>query len=157
MWDPSFELVVNFELARVESQRYRRPFVAVWIEDKDKFPIRTIALWFDKARWLPDLKGWYRADRIRALAEGNDITSSVSSATRAPGKYSVKWDGKDARGQTVKAGKYTVFLEVAREHGTYQLIRQEMEFGSVPKQINLPGNPEVASASFDYHKKTNGS
>ncbi|NOT64073.1 MAG: DUF2271 domain-containing protein, partial [Acidobacteria bacterium] len=49
---------------------------------------------------------------------------------------------------------YTVFIEVAREHGTYQLTRQEMEFRGVAKQVTLAANPEMASASLDYHKKT---
>jgi hypothetical protein len=153
-WDPSFELVINLELARIDEPRYRRPYVAVWIEDKDRFPVRTIALWYQKPRWLPDMKAWMRADRIRSMAEGTDITSSVSSATRPPGKYTLKWDGKDNHGKFVAPGKYTVLIEVAREHGTYQLIRQEMEFRGVAKQITLPANVEVAAASLDYRKKT---
>ena len=118
------ELVVQLELARIEG-RYKRPFVAIWIEDKDKFPLRTVALWFDRPRWLPDLKGWHHADQMRSMAEGKDITSSVSSATRPPGKYTVRWDGKDNQGQPVKPGKYTVCIEAAREHGTYQVIREK--------------------------------
>lgn len=147
------KVTLNFELARIEGQRYRRPYVAAWIEDQDKFPVRTIALWYEKPRWLPDLRAWHRGDRLRALAEGSEITSSVSSATRSPGKYSVEWDGKDNQGKVLKPGKYTVCLEVAREHGTYQLIRQEIDFGGSapsPKQIPLQANPEVAAASLEY-------
>lgn len=153
-WDQSFELAINFELARIESQGYRRPYVAVWIEDKDKFPVRTLALWYQKPRWLPDLKAWSRADRLRAMAENTDLSASVSSATRSAGKYALKWDGKDNQGKLVKPGKYTVFIEAAREHGTYQLLRQEIDFNGAPKQFNLTGNVEIASASLDYHKKS---
>ena len=32
------------------------------------------------------------------------------------------------RGKPVKPGKYTVCIEVTREHGTYQVYRQEMDF-----------------------------
>jgi thiamine biosynthesis lipoprotein ApbE len=153
-WDQSLELVVNFELARVDDQRYRRPYVAVWMEDKDKFPVRTLALWYQKPRWLPDLKGWMRSDRLRSMAEGSEITSSVSSATRSPGKYTLRWDGKDNQGKMVRPGKYTVFIEAAREHGTYQLMRQEIDFNGAPKQFNLTGNVEIANASLDYRKRT---
>jgi thiamine biosynthesis lipoprotein len=76
----------------------------------------------------------------------------VSGATRGPGKYSLKWDGKDNDGKPVKAGKYTVYLEVAREHGTHQLMKQEMDFTGTPKQVQFPANTEVAASSFDYHK-----
>lgn len=147
------EVGIALELARIEDGRYRRPYVAVWIEDKDKFPIRTVALWLEKTRWLPDLKSWYHADRLRSLAEGKDITSSVSSATRPPGKYTLKWDGKDQQGQLVKPGKYTVCIEAAREHGTYQIIRQEIDWGGASKQFTLKANTEIASASVDYRKK----
>ncbi len=57
-WDPAFELSVNVELARFDGFGGRRPYVAVWIEDKDRFPVRTLALWFQKPRWLADLKSW---------------------------------------------------------------------------------------------------
>jgi thiamine biosynthesis lipoprotein ApbE len=155
MWDPSYQLAINLEVARPEGGRARRPYVAVWIEDKDKFPVRTIALWIGKQRWLPDLRAWYRDDRSRAAAEGKDITASVSSATRSPGKYTLKWDGNDNAGKPVKAGKYTVFIEAAREHGTYQVIRQEVDFNGTPKQIPLQGGTEISAASLDYAKKAN--
>ncbi len=153
-WNPSYELDITLALSRIEGQRTRRPYIAVWIEDKDKFPVRTVALWFDKTRWLPELKGWNRVDRIRSLAEGTDITGTVSSATRPPGKYTLKWDGKDNAGKLVKPGKYSVVIEASREHGTYQVMHQEMDFSGAPKQINLTGNVEVESATLDYRKTT---
>lgn len=152
-WDASFELGINFELSAINDRGYRRPYVAVWVEDKDRFPVRTIALWYQKPRWLPDLKAWSRGDRMRSMAEGTDLTRSVSSATRQAGKYSLKWDGKDNQGQFVKPGKYTVYIEAAREHGTYQIIRQEIDSRSGVKQFSFPGNTEIASASMDYRKK----
>lgn len=152
-WNSSFELLVNFELARIESQRAKRPYVAVWIEDKDKLPVRTLALWFAKPKWLPDLRSWMHSDRLRAQADGTDITRSVSSATRSPGKYTLKWDGKDNKGQLVKAGQYTVFIEAAREHGTHQVMRQEIDFNGTPQKFELKANIEIAAASLDYHRK----
>lgn len=150
----AYEVIVNLELARIEGQRYRRPYVAVWVEDKDKFPIRTVALWLEKDRWLPELKGWYRDDRLRLLAEGHELAATVSSATRPPGKYTMKWDGKDAKGILVKPGKYTICVEAAREHGSYQLLRQEIDLIAGPKQFPLTGGTEIAAASIDYRKIT---
>ena len=152
-WDSTFELVVNLEIAPAENGRSRRPFLAAWIEDKDGFPVRTIALWFNKPRWLPDLRAWSHADNVRAMAEGTQIADSVSSATRAPGKYSLKWDGKDSAGKLVASGTYTVAIEVAREHGTHQLIRHDLAFNGTPQKVILPANVELASASLDYHRK----
>ncbi len=169
-WDPAFELAVNFEIAVTGPQGgqeggrkegrggkgrggAKRPFVAIWIEDKDHFPLRTVALWYHGNRWLPDLRGWSHADQVRAKAEGTQIADTVSSATRSAGKYTVKWDGKDGAGQFVPRGKYTVFIEVAREHGTHQLIKHEVDFSGEAAHVDLPGNVELASASLDYRRK----
>jgi hypothetical protein len=152
-WNPAMELVISIEVAQIDAPRVHRPYVAVWIEDQKNFPVRTVALWTQKPKYIPDLKAWYRDEETRAAAEGgSELAPIVASATRAAGKYAVKWDGKDNKGQFVKAGKYTVCIETAREHGTYQIIRQEMDFSGTPKQINLPGNTELSSASLDYRK-----
>ena len=143
--------MITFELAQTGGFA-KRPYVAVWIEDKDHFPVRTLALWYQKDRWLPELRGWYRDDRMRAMAEGNEIAASVASATRPAGKYTLKWDGKDSAGKAVKPGKYIVNVEAAREHGTYQIMRQEIELDGKPKQFQLTGNQEIASGTVDYRK-----
>jgi FAD:protein FMN transferase len=150
-WDPSMELTINFELAPIGGTT-KRPFMAAWIEDADHFQVRTLAVWYHEDRWVTEMKAWFRSDRMRAMADGEEIFRSVSSATRPPGKYSLKWDGKDNDGKLVKNGKYTVFLEVVREHGTYQLMKQEMDMTGTPKVVTFPANTEVVSSSFDYHK-----
>jgi FAD:protein FMN transferase len=154
-WDPNYELTIDFELARIGGSRARRPYVAVWIEDENHFPVRTLALWHEKPRWIPDLRAWHRADRVRNQTERRDITASVSSATRPPGKYTVKWDGKDNNGKLVKAGTYTINIEAAREHGTHQHLHQEMEFKGVPQHLDLKGGTEISAASLDYGRKAN--
>lgn len=148
------EVVIRLELARIQNQRAARPFVAVWIEDQDRYPVRTLALWFNSPRWLPDLRGWYQDEQLRALAEGTSLIPTVSSATRAPGRYTLKWDGRDNAGKPVKPGKYTVLIEASREHGTYQLMRQELSFPGAFAAMELPGNLEVSSASLEYRPTT---
>ena len=154
-WDPNYELTIMLELAEIAGRRARRPYVAVWIENADRFPVRTIGLWYQKPRWLPELRAWFHDDRMRDATEHSDITASVSSATRPPGKYTLKWDGKDNSGKLVKPGTYTVNIEASREHGTYQILRQEMDFNGTPKQIALKGGTEISAASLDYGRKAN--
>ena len=154
LWDTDYELAINLELASIEGMRVHRPFVAVWVVDADKKPVRQIALWYNKQRWLDEMRSWYSTYYDSFSAGGNN-TSSTTSATRSPGKYTLKWDGKDDKGNLVKQGIYTVYIEAAREHGTYQLINQEIT-PNKPQHIDIAGNTEVASASLDYRKKTNG-
>ncbi len=153
LWKPEFELTIALEIAQ-QPMRANRPYVAVWVEDADRVPVRTLAVWYlpREGKFLPDLKSWYRSDRERSRTQGTEILESISSATRAPGKYTLIWDGKDNAGRPVRAGTYTVYIEAAREHGTYQLIHQAMDFSGVPQKAALPGNIEIASASLDYHR-----
>ncbi len=154
LWNRDYELTIGVELARIQEPRALRPFVAVWIEDQEHSAVRTICLWYGKFRYLNELHIWYHDESLQPENVVWHIMNSISSATRPPGKYKLRWDGKDEAGKYVKAGKYTVLIEASREHGTYQLIRQEMDFNGSPKQLELPGNLEIASASLDYHKIT---
>src|SRR2546423_1701412 len=150
-WDPAYELAVTVELAR-QSGMAKRPYLALWIEDPSHYPVRTLAVWFNKDKYLPELRAWFRAERQRSMTDKTQILPSVSSPTRSAGRYTFKWDGKDQQGRLVKPGKYTVLLEVAREHGGYQLMRHEMDFSGVPAHVDLTPNGEISAASLDYRK-----
>jgi FAD:protein FMN transferase len=151
-WAAGWQLAISLELARTPGNS-RRPYVAVWIEDKDRFPVRTIALWYDgKSRYLPELRAWYRADRLRAMSEGSQIVDAVTTATRMAGQYTLQWDGRDNAGKLVRAGTYTVCIEASREHGTYQIIRQQMDFSGTPRHAALPGGTEISAANLDYQQ-----
>ena len=157
-WPDNFELVANFELNQPASGRFARPYVALWVEDKDGFPVRTLLLWLMQGRggqrWLPDLRRWYKSDQMRGVVDSADLASTVSSATRQPGKYSAVWDGSDDHKKPVKPGTYTVYLEAVREHGTYQLMKKEITIGTQPFREELPGNVEVKAASLEYRRRT---
>jgi thiamine biosynthesis lipoprotein ApbE len=159
-WSRDFELAVNFEINSPEGEgrRYRRPYVAVWIEDKDGQPIRTLTLWVSMGgagpfQWIPDLKRWYRADQLRKQKDKRELVFTIARPTRPPGQYRAIWDGKDDRGQPVPAGQYTVLIDAAREHGTYQNLRQPVTVGREPFKAELDGGVEIKSATVEYRKK----
>lgn len=154
VWDPNYELAINLELATLEGMRVHRPFVAVWVVDANKKPVRQIALWYNKPRWLDEMSAWY-ATYYETFASGNNSISSTTSATRSAGKYTLKWDGKDDKGNYVKQGLYTIYIEAAREHGSHQLMTQELDVKKMP-HVDIQGNEEVSSASLNYRKKTDG-
>jgi len=148
-----FELLISLELS-LQQGFAKRPYLAAWVEDENHAPVRTFALWHGPERYLPELRSWYLKYRGRYSAD-KSFAASVTSATRSAGKYTLKWDGKDDQGALVKPGKYVIKIEVSREHGTYQLMRQELEWNSTPQKYTLNGNTEVAGLSLDYRKKTN--
>ncbi len=147
-----FELNIELELARFEG-RSPRPFVAIWVENERSEPVRTLALWYNNNRWLPDLKRWYAKHFEKAQKQ--DFVDAVTGATRSAGKYNLNWDMKDDNGNPVEAGKYTVHIEAARERGTYQLISREIELNDEPKNIDLQGGIEISSAALIYTRVNN--
>jgi len=143
------KLTINLELATFEG-RFRRPFVAVWVENKKKEAVRTVAIWYNKPRWLPDLKRWYSKNQSKV--QDLQVMASISSATRAAGNYSLVWDGQDDNGNDLPSGTYTIYIEAAREHGTYQLMKQEIQWNGKPGHFDLKGGVEITSASIDISK-----
>ena len=157
-WNRNFELAVDFEINQPDDGgRYHRPYVAVWIEDEAGNAVRTLSLWVQTTRrgprWIPDLKRWYRKETARRESKGGDLVETISVATRQPGKYSLIWNGRNDDGKTVGQGNYSVCIEAAREHGTYQLMREAVTIGSKPFQKDLGGNVEIKSARASYRKK----
>jgi len=150
-----FELVINLEINLQKEGAVKRPYIAVWVEDENHAPVRTITVWHGSDRYMPELKSWYL--KYRGIYNtDNNFKTSVTSATRSAGKYTVKWDGKDDQGNFVKPGNYIIKIEASREHGTYQLMRQEISCDETPKVINLTGNIEISATTLDYRKKTTG-
>jgi FAD:protein FMN transferase len=159
-WGNESELVVNFEINQPDAEggRYRRPFVAIWVEDKDGFPVRNLMLWVSLGgpgpwEWLKDMKRWHRSDQVRKRVDKRDMVLTISRPTRPPGKYSVIWDGKDDHGRLVDRGEYTLCIDAAREHGTYQDIRTHMTIDDRPFRSQLEGGIEIKSASIEYRRK----
>ena len=144
---PSAQLTNN----KIDGNSHR-PFAAIWVENEKKEPVRNLALWYNKSKWIPDLKNWYRinGDSFKA---NKDNFASVTGATRNPGKYTIKWDGKDDKGGYVPQGKYTIMIETSKEHGTDEIIRQQLEFKKTPQKITNLGNVEISSLTFDFYKK----
>lgn len=145
------ELTISLELKQQEGFA-KRPFAAIWIEDQNGNVVKTLALWYNKPRWLRDLRAWYRKNGSAMTADPSAFVS-VTGATRSAGTYSFKWDGKDAKGTTVKQAVYTVYIEVVREHGGYDLLQQEVDCTKKTQQFNLKGNVEIAGATLSYGKK----
>ena len=156
-WDDRFELAVDLEIAPQQGYRYHRPYVAVWVEDAGGKPVRTLSAWVNTSgrgpRYIRELRRWFTMERDQEDAGGPDLIATVSSATRLPGQYTVTWNGRDDRGNVVEQGTYRVIIEAAREHGSYQLMQQELTLAAKPVTADLPGNEEIGRARVEYRRR----
>lgn len=149
-WPAGFELQIEFAIRKPEGggRGYRRPYVAVWLEDALGDPACSLALWIQKERWLADLRRWHKHYRNQ-----RGVIDALTQATRKPGSYDLVWHGVDDDGRALAPGKFTVLIEAAREHGTYQLLKQEVTIGSEPFELEVAGNPEIEWAKVRFGPK----
>ncbi|TSA86837.1 DUF2271 domain-containing protein [Deinococcus detaillensis] len=146
----TMELAVNLTLAAPSGFRYNRPYVAVYIEDAQGNPVRTLSLWAETnrhARYLSDLRRWF--------SQSSDLVATVSSPTRNPGSYSLVWDGRTDAKKPAAQGDYFVCVENAREHGPYGLVREKITLGTTPlkKTLDSGSDADLSSVTVDYRKK----
>ncbi|SMB79745.1 DUF2271 domain-containing protein [Deinococcus hopiensis] len=147
-WATGMGLDIAFTVATQAGGRVKRPYVAVWIEDEQGKPVRTLTVWAQTTgrgpRWIPDLRRWYR--------QSSALLDTVSSATRNPGSYAVAWDGKTDAGALSSQGTYYVCIESAREHGPYSLVREAVTVGATAFKKDLTPNGDIEAARVQLGK-----
>ncbi|MGJ8581274.1 MAG: DUF2271 domain-containing protein [Psychromonas sp.] len=138
---------IEFTIPKVEASIYARPYVAIWIEDKQRQPVRTIQLWVGEDEWLKDLRSWWR----KVGRNDRTVVDAVTSATRPIGQYRFAWDGLDQKGKRVEQGDYTFYVEVVREHGGRNYLRQKIQLAEQDFKLTLQPTEETGLINLHYH------
>lgn len=114
---------VTLEIPKVDVFPYRKPYVALWLEDGNGQQVKMLSVLHDQSRvggrWLPELRSWWRAGG-RAMTMPAD---GISRPTQAPGQQSIAIPGIDA----LAPGRYSVVVEAAREKGGRELVKVPFE------------------------------
>ncbi|WP_394250240.1 DUF2271 domain-containing protein [Vibrio profundi] len=145
----SARLDIQFELPKIETSMYARPYVAVWIEDSKRKPVKTIELWVGKDEWLKDLRSWWR----KVGRYDRELVDAVTSATRPAGQYRFVWDGTNNNGERLEQGDYTLHIEVVREHGGRDYLRQKIALFEVANSYVIEPTNETGNITLDYQIK----
>ena len=148
-WPEGKQVTINVELPTIgDGKRYRRPYVAVWIEDAEGKPVRTISVWGNAPKYLRDLNSWWKFAK-----EDTALIKAVTRATRNPGKYELVWDGKNDAGKAVGQGTYTVKVEVHREHGKHLTQTGKIDCAKDDAKATLEKNDETNATEIVYAPK----
>jgi thiamine biosynthesis lipoprotein len=145
---PLASVLVDYEIPAIAADRYRRPHLAVWIEREDGRAVRQLHVLGDRSRWLSELPRWWRHygrnDPAGALG--------IARPTRAPGHYTLAWDGRDDRGEPMPAGRYVLRVEAAREHGGHEDIALPFPLGGATAPLQHQGQTEIGRLVLRYDK-----
>ncbi len=124
----------TFEIAltvpNIKTDPYHKPYIAVWLETKERKGLHTFAFWHEQEDWFKDLRQWWR--KIGRKSEGD--MDGFAGATKKPGVYKLSWDGTLASGKKLPAGEYVLHFESVREQGSREYLRQKIQIGNKQKQ-----------------------
>ncbi|MCL9776253.1 DUF2271 domain-containing protein [Vibrio methylphosphonaticus] len=138
---------IELTIPSLEVAAYARPYVAVWLEDDERTVVKNIAVWTGRqTEWLKDIRKWWRNFGRYNI----DHIDGYTSATRAPGTYSIVWDGSSDLGEPIALSQYTLYIEVVREHGGRDLIRQPIDLTQENFVIETSGKSEVQQITITY-------
>ena len=125
-WPAGYSAVLDYEIPKLTSSNYKAPYVVIWVTDASRKLVRTLYVFGSQEKWIDSNYVWWK--RYGRMMSNLD---TVAKPSRAPGHYTVSWDGKDDAGQRVTQGKYTLHIEAAREHSGHSY--QTFDIDAVPK------------------------
>ena len=148
-WPEGYQVSLNITLPMLsDGKKYRRPYVAVWVENAEGKSVRSIGVWGNSPKYLKDLSDWWKLAR-----DDKDTVKAVTRATRGPGKYTLVWDGKDDKGKPLPQGTYTIQVEVTREYGRHVSQSGKLDCKDEPAKITLAKNAETEATIIEYGRK----
>lgn len=145
-------LRVDMQIPRQQVAEYHFPYVAIWIERRDRTPVNTLTVWYDRRtaegeRYLPDLRTWWRAI-------GSEMTwqaDGLSSATRAPGLNGYALLGSNPMLRALPHGNYNIAIEAAREGGGHELVRVPLRWNGEPQRVTARGESEIGAITVEVY------
>ena len=145
-WPAGFGLNVEYEVPRFSAGTYHNPYVAMWITDENRTLIRTLLVLGTETRWREEnYIYWRRFGRNDAK-----LVDSVSRPTRAPGQYSIIWNGLDDAGKKVPQGKYILSIEASREKGGHTVQGLELTLGADGAVVESKPDGEIGRVRASY-------
>lgn len=132
-------LAIDYEIPAQAGERYRRPYLALWIATPDGEPVRQLLVLGDRSRWLHELPQWWR----HYGRDDEAAVHGIARPTRAPGQYSLGWDGRDDFGRALPRGDYLLQVEAAREHGGHERLSLPFRLDGTAVLQQTQGRREV--------------
>lgn len=149
-WPAGFALNIEYDVPRIAAGTYHNPYMALWITDDSRKLVRTLLVLGTEGRYREEnYVYWRRFGRL-----DTKLVDSVSKPTRAPGHYTLKWDGLDDTGKKMPQGKYVLNIEASREKGGHTVQRLELPLGADGVTIEAAPSDEIGKVRATYGRGT---
>ncbi len=135
---------MEYTIPRLKQRPYERPYVAIWISDRQGNPLRNLLLLGQDQRWASSNSLWWR----RVGSRTRLATLNVTRPTRGPGEYQLTWDGKDESGASLLEGDYVLNVEAVSRYGNHDYVAQPFTIEPGSQRYENPGEREVGPFSF---------
>lgn len=142
------DMDVSIEIPRLNVAEYHRPYVAAWIEDKNRKHVANLAIWYDidlpkkeGETWLKDLRQWWRKSG-RSLKLPVD---GVSGPTQPVGEHTVSLPMGSGPVANLTEGEYTLVVEAAREVGGREMVHIPFTWPLEAGTLEAAGTSELAT------------
>lgn len=146
-WPKGYQAQIDLTIPKIDAEKYRAPYVSVWVTDENKKLVRSLAVWGKDERWLNSNYVWWRR-----YGRQMDNLDAVAKPSRQPGHYKLAWDGKDDHGKAVSAGKYIIHIETSREHGNHSYQTIEFDAQAKATSKNLAAQLEIGAVNMKFQK-----
>jgi thiamine biosynthesis lipoprotein ApbE len=148
LWPNGYQVTLAISLkppTEPNLRHLKRPFMAVWVTDANGNAVRTIAVWGNQRKYLPELHEWWKVAK-----DAPEWAATVTRATRSAGHYRLEWDGLDDHGAPLAPGTYTITQEVNREFGAYVIEKGTIVCGNAPAKGTIAGSSEFDQTDINY-------
>jgi thiamine biosynthesis lipoprotein len=131
-------LTMDYTIPPARQALYERPFVAIWVSDRQGKPMHNLLLLGGDERWARSNSAWWRR-----AGSGRLDTYNVTRPTRGPGEYQLIWDGKDDEGASLLEGEYQLNVEATSRYGGHDYVSQPFSIAPGTQRFANPGQGEV--------------
>ena len=143
------ELAVDFEINPPDGSATARPYVAVWLEDQDGNPVRTLSLWVEKSgaasRWISGSaplvprrhRAVYDVGRAGPDYDGLQRDPDAGQILRWSGTAGTTGAGPSRRARTPSTWKRRAITARTR------WLQKTVEIGPKPFTAAVAGNEET--------------
>jgi FAD:protein FMN transferase len=143
-WPMGYEVSIAVTLKPIPAGE-DAPYLAAWVEDGSGKLVRAIVLWGSKAKYQPELTGFW------IITGGSEsLLYKVTRVTRLPGSYKIVWNGLDNDGKPVPKGSYRIVIETNRYHGTYAKQFGTINCNETPANTTLSGTTNFEPITIQY-------